>query len=315
MAQLESNSSKNTLDTLLRKPAMRLVMFVIATLLVAGCVILYGFAWWYVIPALWRWGTIFSISETPWDPWLLLRVIPSVTGIFVFTLFGWMPLVFAPLSLLSRVLRSFARAAEDEELAERDKERLKLENQLKDLDSARLVPLMQYSHGELEAYYRMGLSQMRFIFVNSVIAMWMGFVVILAGIIYQVFPIWQNVKDPEYIRYIAVAGGIVIEVIAGLFLWVYRISARQLTYYYNRQFQIHNIVFCHRMALTPDTNSRSMVEEIINHVLEHTWKESDYRPAPPSGKNPLRRFVRTKRPVVSSPKSAQPGEPDRSGNE
>jgi len=58
--------------------------------------------------------------------------------------------------------------------------------------------------------------------------------------------------------------------IAALFLWVYRSSIAQLTYFYNRQMHIHNVVMCYRMAASmkePDT----AVGKIIDKVLEQTW--------------------------------------------
>jgi hypothetical protein len=106
------------------------------------------------------------------------------------------------------------------------------------------------------------------------------------GLLYQVLPLEQlfpakTVTSKADITVVAVAGSAFIEIIAALFLWVYRSSIVQLTYFYNRQMHIHNVVMCYRMASLmkePD----STVASIVQKVLEQTWAVE--RPAAPSGK-------------------------------
>lgn len=72
------------------------------------------------------------------------------------------------------------------------------------------------------------------------------------------------------INVLIIAGGGIIELISALFLWVYRNSIAQLTYFYNRQMHTHNILMCYRIAHTmdkPDDTKRHIVEK----VLECTW--------------------------------------------
>src|SRR5262249_52335417 len=150
------------------------------------------------------------------------------------------------------------------------REQSEAEKELEKTDRVGLVPLVRYSRKQLEAYYTIGLNQTQRSFRYSVVAMWLGFTVILIGLAYQILPFELffpgNVAKNADITLTALAGGTVVEIIAALFLWVYRTSIHLLTYYYDRQMHIHNVILCYRMAEStkePDGIVRSIVEEVL----------------------------------------------------
>jgi hypothetical protein len=95
-----------------------------------------------------------------------------------------------------------------------------------------------------------------------------------------------NSPSPD-INVLVIAGGSITEIISALFLWVYRNSIGQLTYFYNRQMHLHNVLFCFRIAATmekPDDTKRLIVEK----VMEQIWTPE--RP-PLVGSEGLRKFI------------------------
>mgnify|MGYP003561823226 CR=1 FL=1 len=97
--------------------------------------------------------------------------------------------------------------------------------------------------------------------------MWIGFVVIISGVGINFLPTSiRTLFDVSNVRDIAIAGGTVIEIISALFLWVYRSSINQLTYFYNRQMDNHNVLVCQRIAETmdePDETKKVIIERIM----------------------------------------------------
>lgn len=148
-------------------------------------------------------------------------------------------------------------------------------------DSAGLVPLLKYSRLQLEAYYKIGLSHTRRSFFYSIVAMWVGFVFIIVGFLVHIFPIekWGLVSPTGDIKTVIMAGGAIIEFVSALFLWVYRNSTAQLTYFYNRQIYTHNVLMCFRIAGTM-TQSDEAKSNIIDKVLVRSW---DVKRPPPVG--------------------------------
>ena len=278
---------ENYIFLLLRRmPRWRLPALVLAILGILLGLGGMGAIWLYTIPGVWRWGITGPIANPL--PWEWLKLIP---GSFALLMIGgisvWIPGL--PVLLASQVLRSYAEGTDSELTRQVDRlgvEQSEAERSLENSDKTGLIPLVRYSRMQLQAYYKIGLTQTQRSFRYSLIAMWLGFLVILAGLVYQVLPLEQLFPskaeaEKANITVVAVAGSAIIEVIAALFLWVYRSSIVQLTYFYNRQMHIHNVVMCYRMASAmkePD----SAVASIIGKVLEQTW--SIERPTAPSGK-------------------------------
>lgn len=267
------------------KPEWRLATLILAAVGVVLALVLIGAAWWLAIPAIWKWGVTDPLTQGGWE---LVKLLPAVFGAF-FAATLPIGLSVWPMRLVALVLRSYAEET-DTEVARRV-EMLSVgqsaaEEKLERDDKSGLMPLVRYSRMQLEAYYSIGLTQTQRSFRYSVLAMWMGFVVILAGLVYQVLPLPRMLPagiavEKADIKFVALAGGTVVELIAALFLWVYRSSIQQLTYYYDRQMHIHNVLFCYRMAASTKL-SDEIVRSIVDAVLKHTWQVE--RPAAPRGK-------------------------------
>lgn len=223
-----------------------------------------GYIWFWIIPLVLKWGFI---------P-LSFKAIPAVFALFfLVTLPIWLPSV--PASTAKNILGLYIEDQESEikqKVHEVKEVQTDLESQLENDDTTGLIPLIRYSRVQLEAYYTIGLSQTQRSFRYSVIAMWIGFIIIGGGIIHYLVPLEQFGINPvgTDINVLIIAGGGIIELISALFLWVYRNSIAQLTYFYNRQMHTHNILMCYRIANTmdkPDDTKRHIVEK----VLERTW--------------------------------------------
>lgn len=279
----------STIDLLFRnKPRWRPYMLAIAVLALVLGLMLMGVVWLYAIPPIWNSWVVAPVSNEALTWAQRLLIIPGILIVFfIFSLSIWLP--GAPVVFLSQIARLYAESANEHvagQIRELSRDQEEAEKQLEHSDRAGLVPLVRYSRMQLEKYYTIGFNQTRRSFRYSVAAMWLGFAVILSGLIFQVLPLEQIfpesglMKEPDF-NVVALAGGTVVEIIAALFLWVYRSSMQQLTYYYDRQMHIHDVILCFRMASStkePD----AIVGSIIDEVLKHTWKLE--REAAPSGK-------------------------------
>ncbi len=193
---------------------------------------------------------------------------------------AWSRNAFSAESEALKQARDRARAVEDAVLRE-------LENK----DEAGLLHLQRYSRAQLEAYYQMGLQQTRRSFVNATIAMWLGFLILLAGISIYIGPFagWGLKRPPGDFNTIVLASATIVEVIAALFLWVYRSTIGQLTFYYRLQMRSHTSILCYRMADTMEDPDPA-IREIIAHLLKTSLAPE--RPAANQSKG-LRTLLRT----------------------
>ena len=128
----------------------------------------------------------------------------------------------------------------------------------------------------MKAYYKIGLTQTQRSFRYSLIAMWIGFSVILMGILLQVVDVELLAKVgirrlDTNVTALVILSGAIIEVISAFFLWVYRTSIKQLNYFYNRQMYSHSVLMCHRIAETMKTNSDDAKKAIVEKILDKSW--------------------------------------------
>jgi hypothetical protein len=221
------------------------------------------FTWYILVPRLWNWSV-----EHVWP-----FVFTWVAFLFLFCVPIWIAIAATS---FARTLLDLYVAAEEAEFDQavqtvRTRQNAAL-SASGETDSAGLLPLLRYSQEELTAYYRVGLNQTRRSFLNSVLAMWLGFILLLAGVALYVGPVEKlglQRPDQEF-KVLIMGGAAIIEFISALFLWVYRNSTGQLTYFYNRQMHTHNVVMCFRIASTmqnPDDTKKLIVEK----VLQQTW--------------------------------------------
>jgi hypothetical protein len=106
--------------------------------------------------------------------------------------------------------------------------------------------------------------------------MWIGFTVILLGILLQVVNVdllnKVGISRPGTdVTTLVILSGAVIEVISALFLWVYRTSVKQLNYFYNRQMYNHSVLMCHRLSETMERDADSTKKAIVEKVLDKLW--------------------------------------------
>ena len=139
---------------------------------------------------------------------------------------------------------------------------------LEKTDDAGLLPLLRYSRAQLDAYYAMGLGQTRRAFLNAALAMWLGFGLLVAGIALYIGPVEKLglARPAGDFDWLILASAMVIEVVSALFLWVYRSTIGQLTFYYRLQMQSHTAIMCFRIADTmkePDDAKRAVIDKLL----------------------------------------------------
>lgn len=250
--------------------AITIVLFIASFMFVWYC-------WFVWLVGVWHW----SFDETGWHTFAGLYAIFMLAGgpLYVPFVAGYAVIQVLNLynedqeKLLSQAVSRTSQAQEEAEDY--------LQHELGSLGTAGLVPLLRYSRVQLESYYEIGLSQTQRSFRYSIIAMWIGFLIIVLGLLYQVIPFQElGLPAPNTdIAMVSLAGGAVVEVISALFLWVYRSSIAQLTYFYNRQMYNHGILMAFRIAQSMDEGDETK-KTIVKKMLSQAWQVD--RPSAPS---------------------------------
>ncbi|CAM1343220.1 TRADD-N-associated membrane domain-containing protein [Tenacibaculum aestuarii] len=248
----------------------RLITIILTTVLFLTIIISASyFLCYYLLIKLWNWGFtnggFWSGFFAIYGALMLIMIpIPLLSGFF-----GWIEDVFD-------IYANDAQKEFQKKLDEINKERLTYEDKLEKTDSELLIPLITYSKLELETYYKLGLSQTQKSYKYSIIAMWAGFVLIIFGIIIYLIPSdileINNTEVSEKIKLITISSGVIIELVSGLFLWVYKNSITQLNYFYSRQIFIHNSLFAFRIAQTMK-DSDGAKKEIVSKILDFNSKK------------------------------------------
>ncbi|MDB5859164.1 MAG: hypothetical protein JWQ76_2853 [Ramlibacter sp.] len=267
---------------LARKPKLRVVAWTVAAVAFLALLPLVYLCWYWLPLRLWDW------AMAAWWHWA-----PAALGyLFLFCIPVWGAMLA---NAFASTLASLA--LEGEEAVVRQAQQTIRETEedaiarLEQTDAAGLLPLLKYSRAQLEAYYAVGLSQTRKSFYNSVLAMWLGFVLLMLGVAFYVGPVEQlGLKPPSQdFRNLIMGGAAIIEFISALFLWVYRSSTAQLTYFYNRQMHSHTSILCFRIASTMETSKGDDVKRlIVEKALD--WTGAPERP-PLAGGRGMRALV------------------------
>ncbi len=243
-----------------------------------------------LVPEIWDWG----FHPINWNLAAYGRATVSIVGcFFLYSLAPMLPVYLG--ALVWQVISLYFEDADVEikQRLDRTKQAQKeVEENLQKIeegDATGLIQLARYSRLQLEQYYDIGLRQTQQSFRYSVVAMWIGFVVMIGGMTPFLIPLLQRgatVNSSLSINALVLAGGVVIELISALFLWVYRNSIAQLTYFYNRQIHLHNVLLCFRISVTMKTGDEAKSLDaksmIIQKVLDSAWTLE--RPEPPSSK-------------------------------
>jgi hypothetical protein len=236
---------------------------VVALVWIASLVLAYG-AWILGFSALWGWmktgGTLAWAGGALGS--LLLFCVP---------IWGWMAALgfthFVADCMLAQENDSVAVARE--RVRETEEDAL---NRLESTDQAGLLPLLRYSRAQLDAYYAMGLAQTRRSFINAVTAMWLGFLLLIVGVALYVAPVERlGLPHPTAdFKTLILASAAIIEFIAALFLWVYRSTIGQLTFYYRLQMHSHTAILCFRIATTmdqADETKRAIIDKVLGSSM------------------------------------------------
>lgn len=244
-----------------RSRFLRNLALVVCIGLIVGALAAMWYAWFNWMPQLWHWSYA--------GPWY--HAIPGSLAVLFLALLP----VHLPIQALA--LTRTVVAISIDEAADRLQKRVEqgsqalqeVEGRLAVDDRLQLVPLLSYSRVQLEAYYSIGLDQTQRSFRYSVVAMWIGFAVIMSGIVVRVLDLERfgiRALDGDA-GLLVIACGVVIELISALFLWIYRNSVRQLTYFYNRQIFNHGVLMAHRISSgmqAPDETRRLIVERLLD---------------------------------------------------
>lgn len=238
-----------------------LFLFSIILLGISGSIASSYFCIYKWLPELWNWG----FNPTSW------RSILSVLGA-IYLIFGGVAPIYLISDTVQGIIRLSAENAErefNEKLNEIVKKQNSYEEKLEANDDLGLIPMVTYSRIELEQYYKIGLTQTRKSYSYSIVSMRIGFLIIILGIILYLFP--SQFTNQELIsgnfQILTIASGILTEFISALFLWIYKSSVNNLTYFYNRQIFIHNTLLAYKIATSKkdaDTTKQIIVEKILD---------------------------------------------------
>jgi uncharacterized membrane protein (DUF485 family) len=262
-SNLESMSyskQKSQAEDLIRFTTIALLTFYIVFVLV----ITY-FSWIWAIPTVYKSNFIKGLPVIGWILIFLSAIAPLLVVLFVVSN---SKNVF--IDALAKQLRDNEEEI-NEKNAQFDRERVAYETKLDSADNQKLIPLLQYSSYELDIYHKIGSRQAAKSYRNSIVAMWLGFGLIILGILVSIFHFSDSIK------LMTSASGIIIEVISALFLWIYKTSISQMNYFYARQLFIHNSVLAFQMAQTmtaPDKSKELIIDKILAFGF-HTFGAND----------------------------------------
>jgi hypothetical protein len=240
--------------------AFRLPALSVFVLLGLATMVGLSYLCWYIwLPSLWRWG----FEPTTW------KSIFSVLGALYLIIIPFLP--FGLSDFVGQIINLYLDEQQkllSDKFSALNKGQQSIEEKLEKNDKSGIIILIRYSRLQLEAYYRIGLDQTHRSFRYSIIAMWIGFIIIISGVAINFLPISIRILfESSNVKDITILGGTVIEIISALFLWVYRSSINQLTYFYNRQMDNHNVIICHRIAETmekSDDTKKIIIEKILD---------------------------------------------------
>jgi hypothetical protein len=260
----KQKSGKNILVEAVRylpRWARFVVLSVLAVVFVAGFIGIAYLCWFVWLPQLWNWG---------FQP-LSFRAVLSVLGAIYLLIIPFMP-VYWVRDTFSGILDLFgedAKAEASEQLLLMEEKQETAERIFSQKDTEGLLPLVNYSRIELKQYYLIGIEQAQKSYNNSIIAMWVGFVIIIFGIVSYILPfslVNEDLRGGNF-QILTIGSGVVIELVSALFLFIFRSSTNQLTYFYNRQIFIHNALLSYKMATSmsdPDVAKKMIIEKILD---------------------------------------------------
>lgn len=244
----------------------RLMIAVSLLLIAAAFAGLAWVCWFWWTPVVWEWG----FATFGWRSVLALLAILYLAMI-PFSAVMLFPAIIGFWNEYGALRRQVTSARETQDQIEHD---------LLTNDPYGLVPILSYSRAMLSEYYAIAMSQAQRSFRYCLIAMWLGFVILVAGVLDSFVPLTgflapqpgegaagRQMGDTNDLVLIT---GVVIEFIAAAFLWVYRFTIQQQTYYYRRQFRLHNALLAHRLTAGMGQAKDDAIKLIVERLLEDT---------------------------------------------
>jgi hypothetical protein len=156
-------------------------------------------------------------------------------------------------------------------MADLEKRQRQYEEDIKQNDSDGLIRLVNYSKTEMEKYYEMGLKQAKRSYNCSLTAMWLGFAIILFGLLSSAIKLPGGETNKNQVQLLTVCSGIVVEAISALFLWIYKSSLNQLTYFYGKQVFLHNALIAYKISDTMEDKDKPknlIVQKIFEFCMQ-----------------------------------------------
>ncbi len=248
-------------------PWLMSILSIFAALLVTG--VLAWLLWFELLLDLWAWGydEFTWRSLVAWLPAFYLAIIP----VFGLLLIPMLIDFWQEYGSVSKQVQSARKAQE------------KLEEQLLRNDPQKLILIIGYSRQMLSEYYGIAMSQAQRSFRYCLIAMWLGFFILIAGVADHFLPLGQILSTSLGLELqfeaanrgasltpneLVLVTGVVIEFIAAAFLWVYRFSIQQQTFYYQRQLRLHNALLAHRVAEGMTVSKDDAIKLVVERLLQ-----------------------------------------------
>ena len=177
-----------------------------------------------------------------------MEIISLLTGVLVTAFSAVATLVLKQKSDKSLIIRD-----EMEIKKEVDASRLRLHEGAKDV-----VTLMINNVSELREYYVISKRQANRAFSSTLIICILGFIVFVAGIV-------VNVLSMQDVIVYTTISGCIIEVISGLFFWLYKSTNTQLNLYHERLGATEKYLTAMQLA---EKMSPEKKDEIYRYIIE-----------------------------------------------
>jgi len=177
-----------------------------------------------------------------------MEIISLLTGVLVTAFSAVATLVLKQKSDKSLIIRD-----EMEIKKEVDASRLRLHEGAKDV-----VTLMINNVSELREYYVISKRQANRAFSSTLIICILGFIVFVAGIV-------VNVLSTQDVIVYTTISGCIIEVISGLFFWLYKSTNTQLNLYHERLGATEKYLTAMQLA---EKMSPEKKDEIYRYIIE-----------------------------------------------
>ena len=178
-------------------------------------------------------------------------------------------------SILSTVLGStsliFAKEAFDRK--QNDQESKEIQEDAKKIlgdtfKSDDVIDLMLKNVRELREYYIISKRQATNAFSASLIVCFLGFIVYIAGIAVFVF-------SGENMLLLTTISGTIVEVISGLFFWLYRYAIQQLNIYHQRLGTTEKYLTAIRLV---DKMRQEKHDDMYKHIIECVLMDNHIQP-------------------------------------